>query len=302
MMEAEGRIIELNNENLQSFKDFCRRNRGKVDDSYLYEEDMVSFEPNSQNPTFLYLEGGKVVAAASLIMDEYNLKANRARFRILYSEKDSKGIYDGIFHRILIHALELDNVYIFVPTYNDTLMARMEKLGFCRERYTYLMVREDDPVKKEEMEEGFSLRAFDPERDTEEWCSVRNICFATVKGNETPISPDMVRSFSSRNDYLEGGMIILTHNGKSIGIVRGTRDEYEGKPTMNIGSVAVLPEYQGRGFGRVLLREAIRFAKRSGFTRTILAVNADNEGARKIYDREGFKEVEGVVCYVYPIH
>lgn len=130
MMEAEGRIIELNNENLQSFKDFCRRNRGKVDDSYLYEEDMVSFEPNSQNPTFLYLEGGKVVAAASLIMDEYNLKANRARFRILYSEKDSKGIYDGIFHRILIHALELDNVYIFVPTYNDTLMARMEKLGF----------------------------------------------------------------------------------------------------------------------------------------------------------------------------
>lgn len=301
-MEAEGRIVELNSENLQSFRDFCRRNRSKVDDSYLYEDDLSSFEPNPENPTFLYLEGGKVVAAASLIIDEYNRKGNRARFRILYSEKDSKGIYDGIFHRILIHALDLDNVYIFVPTYNDKLMARMEKLGFCRERYTYLMVREDDPVKKEELPEGFALKAFDPERDIDEWCSVRNICFATVKGNETPINPEMVRSFAARNDYLESGMIILTHNGKAVGIVRGTRDEYEGKPIMNIGSVAVLPEYQGRGLGRVLLREAIRFAKRSGFSRTVLSVNADNEGARKIYDREGFKEVEGVVCYVYPVH
>jgi len=301
-VEAEGRIVDLNSENLQSFKEFCKRNRSKVDDSYLYEEDLSTFEPNPENPTFLYLEGSKVVAAASLIIDEYNRKGNRARFRILYSEKDSKGIYDGIFHRILIHALDLDNVYIFVPTYNDKLMARMEKLGFCRERYTYLMVREDDPVKKEELPEGFALKSFDPERDIDEWCSVRNIRFATVKGNETPISPEMVRSFAARNDYLEGGMIMLTHNGKAVGIVRGTRDEYDGKPIMNIGSVAVLPEYQGRGLGRVLLREAIRFAKRSGFSRTVLSVNADNEGARKIYDREGFKEVEGVVCYVYPVH
>lgn len=301
-MEAEGRIMELTSENVQNFREFCKKYRGRVDDSYLYDEDLNSFEPNPDNPTFLYLEGGKVVAAASLIIDDYNRRGNRARFRILYSEKDSRGIYDGIFHRILIHASDLEKVYIFVPTFNEVLMARMERLGFQRERYTYLMLREDDPVREVELPDGFSIKAFDPERDIEEWCNVRNITFATVKGSETPINAQMVRGFAERNDYLSGGMIMLTYEGKAIGIVRGTRDEYEGKPIMNIGSVAILPEYQGRGLGRVLLREAVRFARRVGFSRTILSVNADNEGARKIYDREGFKEVEGVVCYEYPIH
>ena len=301
-MEAEGRIIELNDGNVKSFREFCRKYRGRVDDSFLYDEDLNNFEPNTDNPTFLYLEGGQVVAAASLIIDDYNRRGNRARFRILYSEKDSRGIYDGIFHRILIHAQDLEKVYIFVPTFNEVLMGRMERLGFQRERYTYLMIREDNPVRAEDLPEGFALKAFDAERDLQEWCNVRNIAFATVKGNETPITPEMVRSFTDRNDYLSGGMIMLTHEGRAIGIARGTRDEYNGKAIMNIGSVAVLPEYQGRGLGRVLLREAVRFAKRVGFSSTILSVNADNEGARKIYDREGFKEVEGVVCYEYPIH
>ncbi|MDX9917359.1 MAG: GNAT family N-acetyltransferase, partial [Gudongella sp.] len=221
---------------------------------------------------------------------------------ILFSEQESRGIYEGIFHRILIHAQDLEKVYIKVPTFNDIIMDRIERLGFIRQRYTYLMVRGDDPVRDEDLPEGFALRSFDPERDIDEWCRVRNIVFATVKGSETPLTPQIVSDFIGANDYLSGGMIMLTYKGENIGMVRGTRSEYEGKPVMNISSVGVLPEYQGRGFGRILLREAIRYAKRSGFDRTIISVNADNEDARKIYDREKFKEIEGIVCYEYLVH
>ncbi len=301
-MEAEGRILELSDANLQSFKNFCVKYRNMVDDTFLDDEDLDSIVPGPENPTFLYLEGSKIVAVASLMMDEYNIRENRSRFRILFSEKESRGIYEGIFHRILIHAQDLEKVYIKVPTFNDILMDRIERLGFIRQRYTYLMVRGDDPVRDEDLPEGFALRSFDPERDIDEWCRVRNIVFATVKGSETPLTPQMVSDFIGANDYLSGGMIMLTYKGENIGMVRGTRSEYEGKPVMNISSVGVLPEYQGRGFGRILLREAIRYAKRSGFDRTIISVNADNEDARKIYDRERFKEIEGIVCYEYLVH
>ena len=105
-MEVEGRIVELNSENLKGFTDFCRKHRDQVDDSYLYEEDLNSFEYNPENPTFLYMEGNKVIAAASLIIDEYNRRGDRARFRILYSEKYNQAIYDSLFHRIIIHAAD----------------------------------------------------------------------------------------------------------------------------------------------------------------------------------------------------
>ncbi|MDX9918075.1 MAG: hypothetical protein RBT15_08685, partial [Gudongella sp.] len=129
-MEAEGRILELSDANLQSFKNFCVKYRNMVDDTFLDDEDLDSIVPGPENPTFLYLEGSKIVAVASLMMDEYNIRENRSRFRILFSEKESRGIYEGIFHRILIHAQDLEKVYIKVPTFNDILMDRIERLGF----------------------------------------------------------------------------------------------------------------------------------------------------------------------------
>src|SRR5690554_4637401 len=163
-MEVEGRIVELNSENLGDFTDFCRKHRDQVDDSYLYEEDLNSFEYSPENPTFLYMEGNKVIAAASLIIDEYNRRGNRARFRILYSEKDNRAVYDSIFHRILIHAIDLEKVYIFVPSSNIPLMGRMEDLGFKAERFVYLMVRDVDSIPEENLPEGYEISSAELEK------------------------------------------------------------------------------------------------------------------------------------------
>lgn len=70
---------------------------------------------------------------------------------------------------------------------------------------------------------------------------------------------------------------------------------------MNIGALAVIPEYQGKGLGRSLLRASLHFAKEKSYDRTILCVNADNERAKSLYLREGFKEAEAVVCYGYDL-
>lgn len=98
---------------------------------------------------------------------------------------------------------------------------------------------------------------------------------------------------------LPGGMMFLFHHDKPVGIVRGAADEYEGEPIMNIGPLAILPEYQGRGLGRILLRAALRFAKEKSYASTILSVNGENERAKTLYLQEGFRQVEAVVCYAY---
>jgi mycothiol synthase len=123
--------------------------------------------------------------------------------------------------------------------------------------------------------------------------------FSTLKGSETPLTTEGIKKLITDDDYLEGGMMILFDQEKPVGVIRGADDEYDEAPIMNIGPVAILPEYQGRGLGRSLLRASLRFAKEKGYNRTILSVNGENERAQALYIQEGFKQVEAVVCYQY---
>jgi len=62
---------------------------------------------------------------------------------------------------------------------------------------------------------------------------------------------------------------------------------------IHINNVAVLPQYRGRGMGSAVLRHVLDEARRLGATRATLEVRASNEGARRLYERLGFR-VAGV--------
>ena len=55
-----------------------------------------------------------------------------------------------------------------------------------------------------------------------------------------------------------------------------------------VSSVYVLPSFQGRGIGGVLLAEARRCAREKGLDRIWLGVMVDNSAARAWYERNGF--------------
>lgn len=52
--------------------------------------------------------------------------------------------------------------------------------------------------------------------------------------------------------------------------------------------IAVAPEFQGKGFGRRLLTEALKTAKLSGANRVTLEVRVSNARARYLYETSGF--------------
>ncbi|WP_150275479.1 GNAT family N-acetyltransferase [Paenibacillus tepidiphilus] len=295
------KIIALEEARKQEFVEFCRRNRSRLDESFLYDEDLEQFSLSPENPTYIAVNPqGILTGAASLILGDYSKQGRKGRFRILHAEEGGEaGIYSALLQAVLPHTAGLDKLNIFVLTTNSTDMDRIAEAGFAVERYSYILVREGSEAPEIALPEGYTLTPFRRGQDEAAWCGVRNPAFATLKGSETPQSPEMVAKLAAGSDYLEGGMQLLLHNGKPVGIVRGANDEYEGRPIMNIGPLALLPEHQGKGLGRMLLRAALHYAAGRGYGGTMLCVNAENERAKALYTSEGFREVEAAACYAY---
>lgn len=296
------RVEALTNDRLADFVDYCKRHKAEVDESYLYDEDLRNFKPDEENPTYIAVdENGKVVAAASLIINDYMRRGKKGRFRIFHTEIDDMASMRELLKAILSHTEGLNMISLFIPIVNRKLIEVMEKLDFYIERYSFLLVREDMEVSDISLLKGYEIRPFRSGIDEESWCQIRNTSFAKLLGNETPITPKMVEEMRLSDDYIDGGMMILYHGETPVGVIRGSKDEYEDQPIMNIGPVAVNPEYQGRGLGRSLLRAVLAFAREKGYKRTVLAVNAENERAKTLYIQEGFRQVEAVVSYKYEL-
>jgi len=294
------RVEELEKERVHDFVSYCKKHRNEIDDSYLYDFELREFTVDDENPTYLALnERDEIVGTASLVMDDYHKRGKRARFRIFHCETQDMKCYQQLLEAVLKHTTNLDKVFLFIPVVNNKLIEMMEALKFSVERYAFLLVREDLDVPEVQLPDGYELRPFRPGQDEEHWLKVRNAAFSTLKGSETPLTIEGVIKLLTDDDYLEGGMKILFDQEMPVGVIRGAHDEYVEAPIMNIGPVAILPEYQGRGLGRSLLRASLRFAKEKGYKRTILSVNGENERAQALYIQEGFKQVEAVVCYQY---
>lgn len=280
------------------FIEYCMKHRSEVDDSYLYDKDLANFEPNEENPTFIVRVEGQIVAAASLIIDDYHRRGRNGRFRIFHSEKQDFNVYSLLLKEIIKYTEGLDKVFLFVPFVNKELAEHMEGLCFTIERHVFLLINELNEIPKISLPDGYSVRPFQP-GDEEDWCNIRNTAFSQLKGSSTPVTPAMVQKLVSQPEYLEGGLMLLLHENQPVGIIRGAHDEYEGESAMNIGPIAILPAYQGKGLGKQLLREALKLAGKMNYKKTMLCVNGDNDKAKELYLKEGFIQVEGVTTYEY---
>jgi len=293
-------VEALKSERVAEFIAYCKKHKQEVDDSYLYDEDLKDFEPNADNPTYIINnQHGEIIAAASLIIEEYFRRGKKARFRIFHSEREEIACYDMLMKEILKHTEGLGKIFLFVQSTNETMKDFMAELNYTVERYAFVLVREEMDVPPYTLPEGYAIKTFRPGMDDGTWCEVRNAGFAKLLGSETPITHADVKKMLTSEEHIEDGMLILYDQENPVGVVRGSKDIYEGTPIMNIGPLAIIPEYQGKGLGRILLRASLHFAKEKNYAKTILSVNGENERAKALYLQEGFKQVEGVICYEY---
>lgn len=84
-----------------------------------------------------------------------------------------------------------------------------------------------------------------------------------------------------------------------------TQPDESGCGEMYVDSLAVIPEYRGKGIGRMMLMDALRRSAQSALMPTIL-VDPNNEPALKLYQSVGFEyceemEVFGELYHKYSV-
>lgn len=295
-------IEPVNEERLEAFLLYCRQYRDQVDDSFLVESELADFAIHENYPSYIAVdEAGRTIGAVSLIIDAYHRLGRRGRFRILHTEHADPAVYRRLLEAALTHAQGLEHVFVFVPTAQEKVMETLPQIGFRLERYSFILINDNPGHTSYEVPDGYELRTFRNGLDEEAWAEVRNKGFARLKGSETPITAELVAKMTQEGEHIDGGMLLLYHGDKPVGIVRGADEPYDGKPAMNIGPLALLPEYQGQGLGRLLLRAALSLAAERGYARASLCVNAENERAKQLYLQEGFYQAEAVANFRYEL-
>ncbi len=63
------------------------------------------------------------------------------------------------------------------------------------------------------------------------------------------------------------------------------------EPSADIQTIAVLPEYEGRGIGTSMLKALLTEARNRGGQEALLEVRADNPRAQNLYLRFGFSQI-----------
>lgn len=93
-----------------------------------------------------------------------------------------------------------------------------------------------------------------------------------------PAGPDVLR-------------LVAEVDGAVVGLIEAgmRRDEHNGFAGTYVNELAVAERWRGRGIGTRLLAEAERWARDHGAMGMALDTLATNEGARRLYERLGFR-------------
>lgn len=295
--------IILNDEWLDRFIDYTIVHGKEHDESFSSEEEMKQFSVNENNPTILLTddEGKRILGTASLLYLEYYLRGSRARLRIFHvlNELQDKAAAYGELNDFVIEQLEqkeLNHAFLFVPLVEEQTIQLFKAMDMQVERYVFSMVNTLERIAPCTFPNKMELRNFGKGRDEEVWIEIRNEAFSTLTGNATPMTLEELKEYNESPEYVEGGMKMLYEGDKPVGIIRIAEITENGESFAELGPVAVLEKYRNRGLGKNLIRAGLQFAKETGYSKVELCVDAQNQYAKQIYETEGFREKEGLVC------
>ena len=147
------------------------------------------------------------------------------------------------------------------------------------------------------------VRAFHPgdTREVEQ-------CFAELQSHERSLEENRVDAETVSAAYVEhllaqcrawdGRILVAEWDGRVVGFVCvlarfDSKDMIEARPVHAfVTDLVVTAKMRGQGIGSTLLREAEAFARQEGASVLRLNVLAENRGARALYGKTGFRELE----------
>jgi len=290
------KIEKLRAEYLDPFIDYCRIHEKDHDESFLSEDELENFNIDD-NVTCLLLDDDESLIGVFSIM----LK-RKGRVRIFHVVRDDAQAYK-MLHDAMIpqlrDVLKIEKYNLFIPEHKNSIIDILQNSGHIFERYVYVLERDISPIKAPQFPSGYELKQMKFPEDVKNWATIRNEAFISLDGF-TNYPEDFFSSMNEESDYIKEGTLILWKEDIPLAIIKVSKD-IQGDETFGfIGPIAVKPEFQGKGFGRNMLRAVVRLTSDFGW-KSSLCVNAGNEDALKLYLTEGFKKVEALVSLNYNV-
>lgn len=287
---------------LEAFKTYCRKHRLGLDDSFLSDEDIDTFQVGKSNPTVLILNQNTIEGVYSLIQDAYQIKCQVARFRIFHCIHPDMSLYHALFKAMGPLNPEIHRLHYFVHKDQDQVKTFLENLNFKAERQTYVMVRKPQVLNEIQLPPDYYLSDYVAQQDDEDYLWVRNQAFKSIQGSDTEHGLEDLQAYMKPSKVIKQGVKILRYQNQAVGIIR-MEPEIDAEETYAfVAPLAILPSFQGKGLGTQLLRAGIQAGIDAGFLSTMLSVNAENESALKLYKNEGFEITQAFVQYKYLIN
>ena len=181
------------------------------------------------------------------------------------------------------------------------LEARPESTGFLERRgffpnSSYVQMRLDRIGSQPEARwpEGFHFRPMtNIDRDTERWAEIIRATF-----REPATGPGIAAQLAEPGSSPEGYMFAVENeSGIEVGTSRARIDIMGGRPIGYLGTVGVLPEFRNRGLATALIAQTLRYLASRGLDSAVLFVETTNLGARRLYERLGWRPVYQTVHY-----
>jgi ribosomal protein S18 acetylase RimI-like enzyme len=93
-----------------------------------------------------------------------------------------------------------------------------------------------------------------------------------------------------------GGKLIVLENKENKKITGTSWITFDGR-RLHLHHIAVLPQHQNKGYGRLLTQKSLEFAKEKGY-QIKLEVHQSNANAIEIYKKIGFKRLGDYDIYI----
>ena len=165
----------------------------------------------------------------------------------------------------------------------------LESEGFYQVKRFWQMIWEEDEAPELTLPEGFSLRPFKHGEDERELTDLQNSAFSENWG----FSPNTVEEIDARarlGRVDSDGIIFILDGSKPAAYNWTLRAANEHSSTGWIAMTGVHPDYRGRRLGRAVVAAGMQHLKRRRVDRIELEVDSENDAARELYLKLGFRK------------
>lgn len=105
----------------------------------------------------------------------------------------------------------------------------------------------------------------------------------------------LLSTLKDENDFV----MVAVEGDKLVGLLIATKKNtpyLEKSPIVHIGTLGVVREYRGKGIGKMLMNECVKFCRENGIDEIDLSVYNANKNAVKFYEDCSFESFRQTMC------